>query len=84
MEVLSMTEEIQLSLGELEAIKRRMTAALRLADHPECNLTLYFFDMASVQLLSLLERRPVTPPDKEGESTKFWWQPSQPGSKLKH
>jgi hypothetical protein len=79
-----MTEEIRLSLGELEAIKRRMMAALRLADHPECNLTIYFFELASIQLLSLLERHGVSPPDKEREPTQFWWQPSQAGSKLKH
>jgi len=79
-----MTEEIQLSLGELEAIKRRMTAALRLADHPECNLMIYFFDMAAFQLLSLLEQSPALLSDKRRESAKFWWQSSQANGKLKH
>jgi hypothetical protein len=84
MEVLSMREEIQLSLGELEAIKRRMAAALQLADHPECALTVYFIDLAAVQLLSLLEQRGPSCPDRTDDSPQFWWQSSQANGKLKH
>lgn len=79
-----MTEEIHLSLGELEAIKRRMKAALQLAEHPECELTIYFFELAAVQLLSLLEQNQSSLPDKELETTESYSQPRYWISKLKH
>lgn len=79
-----MTEEIQLSLGELESIKRRMTAALQLAEHPERDLTIYLFELASTQLLSLLQQSPAAQPDKGRDTAKFWWQTSQTDGKLKH
>lgn len=79
-----MKEEIHLSLGELEAIKRRMKAALQLAEHPECDLTIYFFELAAVQLLSLLEQNQRSLPDKELGSTETDSQPGYWISKLKH
>jgi hypothetical protein len=76
-------EEIEVSLGELEAIKRRLIAALRLADHPECDLTIYLFELAAIQLVSLLEQHGVAPRRQHATST-YWWQPSPASNRTKH
>jgi hypothetical protein len=79
----TLTEEIETSLGELETIKSRVAAALRLAGHPDHKLTIYLFELAAIQLLCMLEELRSRTPQHALVADSQWLTPPL-GSKLKH
>lgn len=79
----TLKEEIETSLGELETIKSRVAAALRLAGHPDHKLTVYLFELAAIQLLCMLEELHSRAPQHALAAEVPWMAPPL-GSKLKH